>query len=250
MPASVSTSVKGARFYCLPSTAVSLRTGCRAGTSTPTCSWVHTSCRDTQPGVWVRVIPGASWYVHTWPHFVSPETGSESRIWGQVVYLGGGPREVTTEGQQREGSARGGGAAVAWSLDMLCFTPQLCSHSHRDQGARDEAGSPLLTPGSACLCVPAPPREHTKGTWAVSSRECICAYVTPRLDTWGESPCACSCTCVCVCASCVCAHVCTRYGTGTHTRSGYVRVHAPKPLTQPWPWLCGGGDGLVTLVTG
>lgn len=58
-----------------------------------------------------------------------------------------------------------------------------------------------------------------------------------------------SCTCVCVCASCVCAHVCTRYGTGTHTCSGYVRVHAPKPLTQPWPWLCGGGDGLVTLVT-
>lgn len=82
-------SVKGARFYCLPSTAVSLRTGCRAGTSTPTCSWVHTSCTDTRPGVRVRVIPGASWYVHTWPHFVSPETGSESRIWGQVVYLGG-----------------------------------------------------------------------------------------------------------------------------------------------------------------
>lgn len=234
MPASVSTSGKGAQFYCLPSTAVSLRTGCRAGTGTQTCSWVHTPRMDTWPGVWVRVIPGASWYVHTWPHFVSPETGSESRIWGQVVYLGGGPREVTREGQQRKGGAMGGGAAVAWSLDMLCFTPQLCSrrrHSHRNQGARYEAGSPLLTPGSACLCVPAPPREHTKGTWAVSSRECICAYVTPRLDTWGESPCA-ALAHVYAYVRAVCAHTCAQgmAQARTHVRAMCVCTHrSPSP---------------------
>ena len=77
--------------------------------------------------------------------------------------MGGGPREVTREGQQR---------GVPWEAGlqrpgvwMLRFIPQLCSrrrHSHRDQGTRYEAGGLLLTPGSARLCVPAPPREHTQ----------------------------------------------------------------------------------------